>query len=159
MKEITKVMYEAFDGSKFDTATECYEYENKHSEEARKEKERIDGIKADVKRLKEMMLPDDIVPICEHYLDPENWWFNWFKVNNDEEAELLDKYVTYGDMPECRYPAYVCVESAYDFYQDVEQGNVGGDYIVTLDECIQETKSFFEEFGIRVTLTKDGEVL
>lgn len=32
MKEITKVMYEAFDGTKFDTVTECYEYEKKHDE-------------------------------------------------------------------------------------------------------------------------------
>lgn len=157
MKEITNVMYEAFDGTKFDTVTECCEYEKKHGEEAQKEKERIRKVKADVEKLREMVLPHDIVPLCEHSLDPESWWFPWFKVNNDEEAELLNEYVGVDSVPKLNYPAYVCVESDYDFFQNEEKGYIGGEYAVTLDQCIYEAEWFFEQFGLEMTLTKKGE--
>ena len=156
MKEVTKVMYEAFDGTKFDDVTECYEYERKLSDKAQKEKERIKKVKADVEKLKEMMLPVGITPLCEHSLDPE-WWSSWFKVNNDKEAKLLDKYVYYDHVPEYKNPAYVCVESEYDFFQDVERGNIGGEYIVTLGQCIEEAEWFFKQFGLEMTLTEKGE--
>lgn len=151
MKEITKVMYEAFDGTKFDDVAECYEYE------AQKEKDRIEKVKADVENLRKMALPHYMFPICEHSLDPESWWFTWFKVNNDEEAELLDKYVVCDSVSELNYPAYVCVESYYDFFQNEEKGYIGGEYAVTLDDCIKEVKWFFEQFGLEMTLTKKGE--
>lgn len=151
MKEITKVMYEAFDGTKFDTVTECCEYEKQ------KEKERIEKVKADVENLRKMALPHYMIPLGEHSLDPENWWFSWFKVNNDKEAELLDEYVRCENVSELNYPAYVCVESYYDFFQNEEKGYIGGEYAVTLDQCINEAKFFFEQFGLEMTLTKKGE--
>lgn len=157
MKEITKVMYEAFDGTKFDTVTECCEYEKKHNEEAQKEKERIEKVKADIENLRKMALPHYMIPLCEHSLDPKSWWFTWFKVNNDEEAELLDEYVGYDSVSKLNYPAYICVESEYEFFQNVEKGNVGGEYAVTLDDCIKEVKWFFEQFGLEMALTKKGE--
>lgn len=157
MKKIAKVMYEAFDGTKFDTVTECCEYEKKHGEEAQREKKRIERVKADAEKLRKMMLPNGTVPLCEYSLCLENWCVSWFKVNNDEEAELLEKYIYCNHVPTCKYPAYVCVEGEYNFYQDVENGNIGGEYTVTLDDCIDEAKWFFEQFGLEMTLTKKGE--
>lgn len=146
-------VYEAVDGTKFNTKEACMEYETELSRKNKEDDERIAEVKKDAEKLREMVLPDDFIPLNEHYLDPDNWYFTWFKVNNDEELMLIDKYVS-DTVFDLKYPTYVCVESESEFFSDDGDIN-GGGYIITLNSNIAEAKWFFKQFGMEIEITKE----
>lgn len=154
MKEIK--YYEAFDGKRFDNAYDCSRYEKRCEQEKFENSDEYKRKKEDFKRLNEMVIVFSGIPINEHYLDPDCWYFTWFKVDNNEDAELLDEYVDNGisisDIK--KYPTYICVESEREFFYDEEELDFGGEYAITLDECIKETEWFFDKFGYNAQITE-----
>ena len=100
-----------------------------------------------------MVLPYDFIPLNEHCLIPERWYFTWFKVNNKKELMLIEKYVR-DTVSDLKYPTYVCVEGTDEFFSDNIDIN-GGDYIITLNSNITEAKWFFKQFGMEIEITEE----
>ena len=155
MKEIK--IYEAMDGRKFYTKLECEKYELELFELKQKELEESDEYKrkkADIKRLREISINFYGIPINEYHLDPDCWYFTWFKVNNDEDVNLLQEYVDENIGYPASYPSYICVESEEEFFYDEKTCDVGGQYALLFDSCIREVKWFFGKFGYDVQITE-----
>ena len=149
-------VYEAIDGTRFNTKEACMKYEDELSrKEIEYYEEAIEKVKRDAKKLRKMMLPDDFCPLNEHNLDPDSWYFTWFKVNNDEEVELLNKYLDDKITFDLEYPTYICVESEGVFICDEEDDITIGQYVKTLDNSIKEAKWFFEHFGLTMELKEN----
>ena len=152
MKEIK--VYEAMDGRRFYTKFECEKYELELKQRELEESDEYKRKKVEINKLKEMCINFYGIPIIEHCLDPDCWYFTWFKVNNDEDFNLLQEYVDDDIGYPTSYPSYVCVESEAEFFYNEKTCDVGGQYAILLDDCIKEAKWFFDKFGYDVQITK-----
>lgn len=152
MKEIR--IYEANDGKTFNDRYDCERYEEMCEQKEYEKSDEYRRKKADIKRLKEMSVAFSGIPINEYDLDPDYWYFTWFKVNNDEDVNLLQEYVDDNIGYPASYPSYVCVESEEEFFRNEKTCDVGGQYTLLLDSCIRKAKWFFDKFGYDVQITE-----
>lgn len=148
----TSIVYVADDGTQFVTEAECKAYEEKTAKAKAEREEEERTLAEKKKRLKEMSTEMDIVPLTEHTLDPELWYFRWFKVNNEDDYEFIDSIVEYGTKKPDQYPAYICLES-----EDDPLETAYAEYSDTLENSITEAKWFFKQFGYDCEITKKGE--
>jgi hypothetical protein len=79
------------DGTRFNSKYECENYEYELKQKELEKSDEYKRKKADIKRLKEMVIVFNGIPINEYDLDPDYWYFTWFKVNNDEDVNLLQE--------------------------------------------------------------------
>lgn len=147
MKEIIKKTYEAFDGKIFVNKKDCEKYEDRKRREA-------DQAHEDYKRLFEMKV-NEVIPLCEHTLNFESWYFNWFKVNNKEDLELINRHIKEEILEVHHFPSYVCIESSIDIWNHSNRKmNHIGEYGATFEKCIVDAKYFFNEFGYDIEIKK-----
>ena len=148
----TSIVYVADDGTQFVTEAECKAYEEKTAKvkAEREEEERM--LAEEKKRLRELNTVIDIIPLTEHTLDPELWYFRWFKVNNEDDYKFIDSIVEYGTTKPDQYPAYICLES-----EDDPLETVSATYADKLRASIEEAKWFFKQFGYDCVITKKEE--
>lgn len=150
----TSIVYVADDGTQFVTEAECKAYEEKTAKAKQAEKEEEERMFAEKeKRLRELNTEMDIIPLTEHTLDPELWYFRWFKVNNDEDYEFISSLVEWGrpSKPD-QYPSYICLMCEND-----PSDLAYAEYSETFNNCIKEAKWFFKQFGYDCEITKKGD--
>ena len=97
-----------------------------------------------VEHLKIISEAEDIAPInSEEKRDDHN--YIWYKINNEEELELLRKAYDYRIGQVEQYPEIICIEADY-YYEDI------WDYY--LSDMFKYTKWFWEKFGYTVSFEK-----
>lgn len=145
MKTMAKTVYfyEADDGKQFDNEEECIAYEKEQKEKERDKKE---------ERLRNLGVNLDMIPLTEHTLDPDSWYFRWVKLNNKEDFEFVNSLVANGIMEPEQYPRYICLESESDPFD-----YLCAEYAETLEASIREAKWFFKQFGYKCEITKKGD--
>lgn len=130
--------YIANDGTEFLSESECREHE-KNLEL----KTFIEG--AEKLRVKEL---DDVIPISTEAIINDNT-FLWYKLNNKQDFEILNKAYNNSLYEPSVYPMFKCVENSYynpydsDYYYDYD-----------LCECKNITENFWNKFGYKVIFEK-----
>jgi len=134
-------VYIADDGTEFTTQHDCEKYEKEQEKKAYIEL-------AETLRIAEL---DEQTPLTcgETY---ENNTYRWYKVNNQEEFDALNKAYDNQVGTACliSYPQIICVETCgYEPYQD-------DCYSYFLSDCLKETGQFWKLFGYDVNFTKSN---
>lgn len=133
-------VYIADDGKEFDSESKCREYENSIGRKNMKELEPFM-----VKELKEM------IPIHFSAEYSEMCYYTWFKANNKEEFDKINKILdNVFDEPN-EYPYYMCVETESEF-----EGFIS-DYYTQLPEYKNITRNFWGKLGYELEFKKKGE--
>lgn len=139
MKEVEEKMYIAFDGKEFYTEKDCLEHE---AEQTRLKHQQ---------RINEMKIKEFYGAPCDGCENMESWDYEWFKVESEEDMNVLSEYYQMDVMNMSKvkeFPAFVCVENS----------SCGDAWLVTLDECKNYVEEFFAKgFGIDVTFNANKE--
>lgn len=139
--------YEVFvaeDGTTFDTASECVNYEKK-----RKQWKFIEEAeKLRIEKLNNVMPVTDI----EHREDNK---YSWYTIRNKGDLDLIAKACGYHNFDEAspieiNCPEILCVETL-DYAEEYE----GEIYCYTLSSIMENIKEFMEEFGYKVEFEKE----
>ena len=132
---IYETVYQAYDGVIFGSKDECLTYESGKNEVS--------------KEIDKMRVFKDFAP-C--YFDDFGCCYEWYKVKNKEDIELLKERLDNDDEVEIdtisHFPEYVCVRV-----------NDCGDYYAhtTLTRVISGFKNFMEGFGYKTIIIKEHE--
>lgn len=132
--EQTICTFVAEDGKEFDSQYECMKYE--------KEQEKKAAIEAAEKL--SMSELDDKLPLS--YDVNENNSFRWYKVENKEAFDTVNKAYANSLQAPSHYPEIMCVETTgYEPYEDDA-------YSCTLTGLKATTEEFWQMMGFKVTL-------
>lgn len=139
--------YEVFvaeDGTTFDTARECVNYEKK-----RKQRKFIE--EAEKLRIEKL---DNVIPVTdiEHQEDNN---YSWYAVQNKDDLDLIAKACGYHNINdasiiEFNCPEILCIETL-DYAEEYE----GEIYCYTLSNIMENIKEFMENFGYKVKFEKE----
>ena len=132
--EQTICTFVAENGEEFDSQYECMKYE--------KEQEKKAAIEAAEKlRMPEL---DDKLPLS--YDVNENNSFRWYRVENEEAFDTVNKAYANSLQAPSHYPEIMCVETVgYEPYED-------DGYSCTLTDLKATTEEFWQIMGFKVTL-------
>lgn len=144
--------YVAADGKEFMVEADCIAYEKNLEEQRKREEDDRERERFEREKLLSMDTGKVFMPLSEHQLDEEVWYFRWFRLNNKDDYDFICDLVTYGIVEPEQYPAYVCLEGEGD---PIEY--LGSEYSLTLEQCISETEWFFKQFGLKVEFHKEEE--
>lgn len=141
--EIEETIYIAEDGKEFSSEKECIEYE---------EELKVKELKAIVDKLEvakfHELYPLDTCGLCIG----ENKEYNWYKVNNNNELNTLERYYNKGEtyLEQERFPEIVCVEHDYCYPREDA-------WFYLLSNMKKSTIAFWKEFGLDVEFKKVEE--
>ena len=138
-------IYIAEDGKEFATKIECEKYEKEEKE--RKEKELFD------RKVKNFIYDKNgCCPLDYSCGFSDLSTYTWLKVENEKEYEELKKIMDDGNYElkkPTKYPYYYCIEDEYG-----NEFTGFTDYNWTIDDCINNAKSFFSNFGYDVEVKR-----
>lgn len=146
--------YVAADGKEFVTEAECIAYEKELEEQKRREEDERKRVQETKEKFLSLYTGIECIPSCEHDLSEDCWYFQWFVLNSDDDYNFICDHAFYGFPKPDQYPAYVCLEGESD---PLDDDQLWAEYIVTLKQCISETKQFFKQFGLKVEFHKEEE--
>lgn len=146
VKEIPRTVYDrvyvAKDGREFKSMEECETYEISIDDILKRKKE----VEKAVKKLEIKNMEGSCWITTDGHYVSEMADFNWYKVNNEDDLELLEEYLDEA-IYICRqinYPDIVCIED-WD-----------GEYIYAfVSDMIEEVKDYFKDLGYKVTIEKE----
>ena len=132
MVKVNVQTYIACDGTEFERAWQCEEYERKLREKNIEKIETNDEAK-------------DFIPLngCEFC---DNNIYRWFRPKDEEQVQLLNEFfdpysvrLTNDDIGK-----WICIESADE-----------DSWVYSLDESIEHIKNFLSTFGYKVTIEEE----
>lgn len=146
IKEILRTVYDrvyvAKDGKEFKSMEECEAYEITIDDILKRKKEVEKAVnKLEIKNMEGSCW----ITTDGHYVS-EMANFNWYKVNNEDDLELLEEYLDEAIYigRQINYPDIVCIED-WD-----------GEYnYVFVSDMIEEVKDYFKDLGYKVTIEKE----
>ena len=130
-------IYIADDGKEFNSEDECKQYENSIGRK---------NMKALKPFIEEKL--KDMIPIHFSAEYSEFSYYTWFKANNKEEFETINKILDEVFEEPNEYPYYMCVETESEF-----DGYIS-DYYTQLPEYKNTTREFWEKLGYKVSFNK-----
>lgn len=138
IEEETRV-YVAEDGTEFETEKACRDYEDKILHP-------VNIKQAEKLRIKYL---DGVIPLSNSGLTDENNTFRWYKVENKEDASILNDAYRIKFKPSLVYPEIICIETAgYEPYKD----DAYAYHVTNLKEI---TENFWKKLGYRVVIEKE----
>ena len=146
IKEIPRTVYErvyvAKDGKEFKSMEEREAYEITIDDILKRKKEVEKAVnKLEIKNMEGSCW----ITTDGHYVS-EMANFNWYKVNNEDDLELLEEYLDEAIYigRQINYPDIVCIE------------NWDGEYnYVFVSDMIKEVKDYFKDLGFNVIFEKE----
>ena len=144
---IVEEKYDVFvaeDGTTFDTARECVNYEKKRKQQSfieEAEKLRIEKL-------------DGVIPVTDIEHREDNKYF-WYTVRNKDDLDLIAKACGYHNFDEAspmeiNCPEILCVETL-DYAEEYE----GEIYCYTLSSIMGNIEEFMDELGYKVKFEKE----
>ena len=130
---IYETVYQANDGTVFESKDECLTYESGRNEIS--------------KEIDKMRVFKNKAPFYFASWDE----YEWYKVKNKEDIELLKERMDYGEdriKNITSFPEYACLSVDDDGRSE---------YYATLTEIIAEFKGFMEDFGYKTIIIKEHE--
>ena len=146
VKEIPRTVYDrvyvAQDGREFKTMEECEAYEISIDDILKRKKE----VEKAVKKLEIKNMEGSCWITTDGHYVSEMADFNWYKVNNEDDLELLEEYFDEAIYigRQINYPDIVCIEKWDDEYN-----------YAFVSDMIEEVKDYFKDLGYKVTFEKE----
>lgn len=146
VKEIPRTVYDrvyvAKDGKEFKSMEECETYEITIDDILKRKKE----VEKAVKKLEIKNMEGSCWITTDGHYVSEMADFNWYKVNNEDDLELLEEYLDEAIYigRQINYPDIVCIE-----YWDGEYN------YAFVSDMIKEVKDYFKDLGYKVTIEKE----
>lgn len=138
-KTITTITeYIAEDGTVFNSAQNCEEYETEVLQ------------KKAIENIEHLKIEANTPPLSITYLNDEHE-FLWYVAHNETDLkEIASAYgISLKNIEMSKYPVTLCIENEYGSY-----------YPYTLEECERITASFWERFGYKINLQENyGDVI
>ena len=146
VKEIPRIVYDrvyvAQDGREFKTMEECEAYEISIDDILKRKKE----VEKAVKKLEIKEIFDHCWIRTDRCFISDNSAFAWYKLNNEDDLELLEEYFDEAIYigRQINYPDIVCIEQWDDGYN-----------YAFVSDMIEEVKDYFKDLGYKVMIEKE----